>query len=104
MGLAELLAQKRAALALPKPTVALYVALYSAAPRLFYLDYFENLQYLIHWLGLPAKSSLSFQPIPPLLRSYDLLQVSKYLEVSEEEVFYEAMLLLDREKSRISGN
>lgn len=90
MGLAELLAKKRADAALPKPTVDLYVALYNANPRALYLDYMREFRILVNWLGLPESSGKRGH-IPPILGSYEMQEIAKILCVDQYEVYIAAL-------------
>lgn len=90
MGLADILARKRAEALLSKPTVAMYVALFNANPKECYINYFDSFQLLIDWLGKPVSTGQK-GIIPRLLYSYEVQQIAKYLEVDAYEVWALAM-------------
>lgn len=90
VGLANLLAKKRADALLPKPTVAMYVTLFDLDPRLLYLDYFENFELLVDWLGLPESSGVKGH-IPRLLSTYEIQEIAKILRVDSYEVYLAAI-------------
>ena len=76
-----------------KPTVGLYLALYEAAPRELYLDYFKDFKLLINWLGLPQGHEYTKAVrLPRLLVSYEIQEIAKLLEVSQYELFSNSFL------------
>jgi hypothetical protein len=95
--------QQREINAKPFPVWALLILYNKGKTQDLYCDYFEGFRLLHKWLG-PIQLTSHIEPIPKLYRSYEMQELAKILNTSQENLNHAYITSLNIKELVQNGN